>query len=581
VLTDPLQDHSSSLQTATSVTATPLWFGDSDRPLFGWFECRSDTTAAAGVVICPPLTVEYASSQPTLRLLSTRLADQGFAVLRFDYAGTGDSAGDETEPDRVGTWLTSIRSAVECLGNAGCARVAVVGLRLGATLACAALSEGGGVDAAVLWDPYLTGRAFVRQQRLLAEVGGQQGRLADGSVEGPGIVMSPATVADLEKLQLRIDGSVADRLLVLTRSGRTLPARVSESLEDDRVTWEQIEGQESLVDIELALAVIPERTVETIVSWLSGLADGPKVPLRVAHPASAIVARDPKGQVIRERAVLLGPHHLFGIETVADDVGSKPTILFLNPGVNDHVGPARVWVVLARALAANGFRTVRFDFSGLGASAFRAGADTRTSFTLTAIQDMADAQRAISPDDPAQVVLVGLCSGCDHGSEAALSTGARGVVMINPSFRSVRMESDSGGGGGDIQAERQGDQGSRAWVKRIPGRAALWELVRRAPDPVWTLINRFVIENPPAGTARQMRDAGTDLFVVSDEYEAWVLQRGARRELARAATKEGVREGREARIRIEVIPGMDHSLFFHEGRDKALSLVVEHLTSTF
>ncbi len=568
MLSDPLQDHGLSLQTAESVTATPVWFGDPDRPLFGWFECQSDTTASAGVVICPPLTVEHASSQPTLRLLSTRLAAEGFAVLRFDYAGTGDSAGDETEPRLVDAWLASIRSAVDALRDAGCERVAVVGLRLGATLASAALPQSGGVDAAVLWDPYLTGRAFVRQQGLLAEVGGQKSHLADGSVEGPGIVMSPSTVADLEDLQLRIDGSVADRLLVLTRSGRALPARVKASLEDERVTWEQVVGQESLVDIELALAVIPEETVVTIVTWLSGLTEGPKVPLRVAHPASAIVARNPKGQAIREQPVLLGPHRLFAIETVPEDIGSKPAVLFLNAGVNDHVGPARVWVTLARALAARGFRTVRFDFSGLGASALRPGADIRTSFSSAAIEDVADAQRAVSPDDPAEVVLVGLCSGGSHGSEAALSTGARGVVMINPSLGPVLVEGDPGGETGDTQLERQNDRGSSAWVKRIPGRAAIWELVRRAPDPVWALINRLAIKNPPAETLRQIRGAGTDLFVVCDEYEAWVLQRGARRELART-------------VRIEVLPGMDHSLFFHEGRDKAISLVVEHLTSTF
>ena len=445
MLSDRVEGCCPSLQTAPAVTATPIWFGDPDRPLFGWLECPSDAIAATGVVICPPLTVEYASSQPALQLLSTRLAAAGLAVLRFDYAGTGDSSGDDSEPGRVGAWLGSIRSAVDTLREMGCEQVAAVGLRLGATLASSELSARGGVDAAVLWDPYLTGRSFVRRQRLLAEVGGQPGHLADGSVEGPGIVMSHETVSDLEHLELHVDGSVADRLLVLTRSGRSLPAGLKASLEAEGVTWQEVDGQELLVDTELLLAVIPEQTVASIVSWLCGVTGGTKVPLSVAHPTSAIVARSSDGEAVWEQPVLLGPHRLFGIETVPADAGVEPTILLLNAGVNDHVGPARVWVSLARALAARGFRTVRFDVSGAGASALRPGAHPRSTVTLTNIEDVADAQRAVSPDDPSDVVLIGLCSGGYHGSEAALSTGARGVVMINPSFRFLFLDAEADG----------------------------------------------------------------------------------------------------------------------------------------
>ena len=76
--------------------------------------------------------------------------------------------------------------------------------------------------------------------------------------------------------------------------------------------------------------------------------------------------------------------------------------------------------------------------------------------------------------------------------------------------------------GDDLQ--RKVDEAPRAWVKRIPGRAALWELVRWHPDPLWTVINRLAINHPPAETLKQMRDAGTDVFVPCDDYDAWVLQ---------------------------------------------------------
>ena len=51
-----------------------------------------------GVVIVPPVGYEYWSSHRTLRTLAERLAGQGCCALRFDFDGTGDSAGDQWDP---------------------------------------------------------------------------------------------------------------------------------------------------------------------------------------------------------------------------------------------------------------------------------------------------------------------------------------------------------------------------------------------------------------------------------------------------------------------------------------------------
>ena len=114
-----IEVDSLTTRTADGVTQTPIWFGDPDRPLFGWFEAPEDGKACAGVVICPPLAVEGTTSKPGLRHLSTRLAAEGFAVLRFDYTGTGDSSGDDRQPGLVADWLASIRSAIRCLESSG------------------------------------------------------------------------------------------------------------------------------------------------------------------------------------------------------------------------------------------------------------------------------------------------------------------------------------------------------------------------------------------------------------------------------------------------------------------------------
>src|SRR6185437_4398727 len=109
------------------MSATPTWFGPAESPLLGWLHLPDDGRARAGIVLCPSLGKEQISAYPTLRLLADRLAVQGFAALRFDYEGTGDSAGDVSGESRVGTWLTNIAQAAGLLRQIGLRSVALVG----------------------------------------------------------------------------------------------------------------------------------------------------------------------------------------------------------------------------------------------------------------------------------------------------------------------------------------------------------------------------------------------------------------------------------------------------------------------
>ena len=103
----------------------------------------------------------------TYRKLADRLAEQGLAVLRFDYDGTGDSAGQETDPGRVDAWLSSVTAAVDELAATGVPRIGLVGVRMGGLFAAHEAARRGGVDALVLWDPCVSGKAFLREQRML------------------------------------------------------------------------------------------------------------------------------------------------------------------------------------------------------------------------------------------------------------------------------------------------------------------------------------------------------------------------------------------------------------------------------
>lgn len=118
---------------------------------------------------------------------------------------------------------------------------------------------------------------------------------------------------------------------------------------------------------------------------------------------------------MKERIETFGPGRcLVGVLTeppagqVRDDA---PAFLLWNVGIQSRVGPRRIWVELARKLAEAGFRTLRFDLSGFGDSAPRAGGGTEEERALLDVQDAMDwIGRRFGID---RFVVVGFCSGTD------------------------------------------------------------------------------------------------------------------------------------------------------------------------
>ena len=114
---------------------TQVWFGPEERPLYGWVSTPAGGLVRGGAILCPPMGEEGRSAHRTFRRLAETLADHGIVALRFDYDGTGDSAGLQDDPDRVASWLASVEAARQHLLDLGAPDVSAVGMRLGATLA--------------------------------------------------------------------------------------------------------------------------------------------------------------------------------------------------------------------------------------------------------------------------------------------------------------------------------------------------------------------------------------------------------------------------------------------------------------
>jgi uncharacterized protein len=147
---------------------SPLYFGEGSRRLFGVYHPpTSPRERAQAVVLCPPAPQEYMTSHWALRRLATHLAKAGAHVLRFDYFGTGDSAGD-SDAGTFELWQEDIESAANKLRELSrVSRVSLAGYRLGATLAWRA-SQAAELKTRdlVLWDPVISGKSYLNELRV-------------------------------------------------------------------------------------------------------------------------------------------------------------------------------------------------------------------------------------------------------------------------------------------------------------------------------------------------------------------------------------------------------------------------------
>lgn len=157
----------------------PFRFGPAPRQLYGVHHpAAPGRPAAQAVLLCNPFGQEAVRTHRMYRVLADRLSRAGIHVLRFDYLGTGDAAGDDTDGN-LEVWRDDVLTAhQELQRRAMGAPVAWVGARLGATLAALAAVQAPGLAARlVLWEPVVDGAAYLealaRQHRaaLLSSYG--------------------------------------------------------------------------------------------------------------------------------------------------------------------------------------------------------------------------------------------------------------------------------------------------------------------------------------------------------------------------------------------------------------------------
>jgi pimeloyl-ACP methyl ester carboxylesterase len=261
----------------------PFYFGTHERQLLGIYEAARRSKASRAVVLCHPWGAEYIHAYRAIRQLAKMLTVNGIHTLRFDYFGTGDSAGDTTAGDPSG-WETDIQSAIEELKDTTRAtRVSLVGLRLGATLAAnVAVRMGAVVDSLVLWDPIVSGADYLTELHHAARTGWFLPRRAvarpadqGGGHEIMGFPLTAAVAAAIRRIDLAaLAPALPHRTLVVVSQplGSHTSLQIALDQRPAPLAIEHIESPPGWIEwpIHHPLAgTVPVKVLQRIVEWLA------------------------------------------------------------------------------------------------------------------------------------------------------------------------------------------------------------------------------------------------------------------------------------------------------------------------
>ena len=250
----------------------PFFFGSSTKRLFGVYHPpKGQTIRSEGIVLCYPFGMEYMRSHRAFRQLALMLSKKGFHVFRFDYYGSGDSGG-EGEEVTVEQWVEDINTAVDELKDtATIDKITLVGLRLGAALAHQVSLQRSDIDQLVLWDPVVTGEAYVHEllQHFLEES-------PDSPIEGTiGINGFPLTKVMRDNFKqidlLSADQPKSESIYYVVSNEREEFTQLKDSLEKLPVksTYNLIptEGNWNEVD-NFGGVLLPQEIIQSIIAWL-------------------------------------------------------------------------------------------------------------------------------------------------------------------------------------------------------------------------------------------------------------------------------------------------------------------------
>ena len=424
------------------IERTAFYLESEGQSLFAWLHRPVRLAVTHGILLCPPLGHELVHSHRTLRHLAEKLASQGFAVLRIDYHGTGDSEGAHDAPDLIARWQANLRdSALWLRTEGGCQKVSLIGLRLGASLAVlhAAQVE---VQNLVLWAPITRGKRYVRELTALSKTAALKATAPATTTEAMGFVFTDETTRAIAQIDLTtVSPRFSHGLIVHSEStppDQTLGehlSKLSPSLDHLPVT-----GYEEMM-AEPQDNAVPHAALDAITQWMLATESTPTGLTSLVAPARPLLASSmvTKGAAPVHESIhrISSTPDLFGIICESAGVETNlPWIVMLNAGAAYRIGPGRLYVKLARQFAALGYPCLRMDISGIGDSEVDPSRVENDTYPATAFRDVALACDYLTKLQPQRrIILMGLCSGAYAAFQSAAQLPHPALVesiMLNP-----------------------------------------------------------------------------------------------------------------------------------------------------
>lgn len=566
----------------------PLFFGPDDRALYGCLHIPPSWSGAR-IVLCGPLGYESIFAYASLFEAAAELALQASAlVLRLDYDGYGDSAGSDTDPDRVPRWLASIDHAIEYLTRAapGHGPLILVGFRAGALLASKAASRRQDITGLALWSPCASGKAFLREQRAFSGLTLANPASPERAAppwgprgfEANGYVFTNETVDALEALSLTsYDGTPPRRVLLVDRAELPRATALPPTWTSQELALETcaVAGYAEAMEPPW-LWNRPTDAIEKLANWAARVCNGPRrKPPDLPGIEGSGAAVSPSSL---ERPVRFGPDsRSFGVLTEPAGVASNALMIPVTSTFGYRIGPNRMNVPLARTLATHGIATLRIDADGTGDNRTPGALPPRPPYDELGIQAVLDAIDYARSRGFERIYLTGICAGAYLAWRAgSLHESPLHMVLANPeTFLPLHYDAD------DHRRMSAPSRGILERMREAPDmRVAAGVIKERTTRAMQLGLNAIAVNLPvflrPSGLPAKLSELGKAGSKVDIIFSAGD---GGIKELARQLGRHGRWLSAKGHCTIEIIAGPDHSFTPRWATDLLVQAIAKHVRS--
>jgi hypothetical protein len=279
-------------------------------------------------------------------------------------------------------------------------------------------------------------------------------------------------------------------------------------------------------------------------------------------------------------------HRLFGILSRPDDRTDRPLVILFNAGAVHHVGPNRIYVVLARALAEAGVPCLRMDLETLGDSVLDDAWRENYPYPRTAMRDVADAFTFARRElGYSRIIPAGLCSGAHMAFHAALDPKHEldEILLLNPLVFYWRegMSLDTSTRFEDMEQYAKSVRDPERWKKLLRGEVNMKRLVEVVSStaigkvkPYWDALHEILF--PATGGTRLSRDLRR-IGKLKRRVTCFIGDRDQGLKIMNAEARRTLRHGlKSGKIVVYPIPAGDHTFSRFRPRSDLVRAVVEH-----